>query len=165
MAEAFSSINVAPVPPFDPNGDASSIYQRWTRWLQGFEIFADASGCTVDRQKRQLLLHCAGLETQEIFFTFPAPIPETYAATAGKLTEYFKPAKNVPYNRHNFRQAKQEDNENMAQFVTRLKQLAVDCDFGDKLDENVRDQVIDKCSNSQIRTRLLAKSDLTLANV
>ena len=163
MAEAFSNINVAPVPPFDPNGDASSIYQRWTRWLRGFEIFADASGCTVDRQKRQLLLHCAGLETQEIFFTFPAPILETYAATAGKLTEYFKPAKNVPYNRHNFRQAKQEDHENMAQFVTRLKQLAVDCDFGDKLDENVRDQVIDKCSNSQIRTRLLAESDLTLA--
>lgn len=113
------SIQVSPVTPFDPHGDTAGVYQRWSRWLRSFEIFADASGCVNDGQKKQLLLHCAGPDTQDIYFTFPEE-PPTYRATADALSAYFKPAKNLPYNRHLFRQTKQAEDETMAQFVTRL---------------------------------------------
>ena len=167
MAEAqrsIVSIQVSPVTPFDPHGDTAGVYQRWSRWLRSFEIFADASGCVNDGQKKQLLLHCAGPDTQDIYYTFPE-MPTSYQDTKEALSNYFKPAKNLPYNRHLFRQTKQAEDETMGQFVTRLRQSARDCDFGDKTDEFIRDQVIDRCHSEQLRTKFLAEKELTLAKV
>ena len=47
----------------------------------------------------------------------------------------------------------------MEQFVTRLRQKAQSCEFGDAatVDEQIRDQVISKCSSHNIRHKLLEK--------
>ncbi|KAL8562825.1 hypothetical protein ACOMHN_004517 [Nucella lapillus] len=166
MAEARQvvSMQVNPVAPFDPHGDTAGVYQRWDRWLRGFQIFAQASGCVNDNQKKQLLLHCAGPDTQDIYYTFQ-DMPATFQETADALSTYFKPAKNLPYNRHQFRQIKQAEDETMAQFVTRLRQSATDCEFGDKTNEFIRDQVIDKCHSEHLRTKFLAEKELTLEKV
>lgn len=50
----------------------------------------------------------------------------------------------------------------MDSFVSKLKQLAVTCDFGDHKDDFIRDQVIDKCTSTALRRRLLRDKDLTL---
>ena len=167
MAEAqrrVVSIQVNPVTPFDPQGDTAGVYHRWSRWLRSFEIFAEASGCVDDGQKKQLLLHCAGPDTQDIYYTFQ-DMPATYQATADALSAYFKPARNLPYNRHLFRQTKQAEDETMAQFVIRLRQSAQDWEFGDKTAEFIRDQVIDNCHSEQLRTKFLAEKELTLEKV
>lgn len=64
--------------------------------------------------------------------------------------------------RHIFRQAVQEQGESVDSFVSKLKQLAVTCDFGDHKDDFIRDQVIDKCTSTALRRRLLRDKDLTL---
>ena len=161
QAPSYVSINVSAVNNFDPHGDAASVFQRWERWLRSFELFAAATGCADDKQKRQLLLHSAGQDTQDIFFTFEDQ-PDGYQASADALSQYFRPSKNLPYQRHLFRQAKQNDGESVAQFVTRLRQLAKDCDYGVNTNDFIRDQVIDKCISEKLRTRLLAEKDLTL---
>lgn len=148
-------INVSAVNPFDPHGDIATVYQRWVQWLQSFELFADASGCVDPVQKRQLLLHCVGADTQDIFFTLD-PVPLVYAEAKTALLNYFKPTKNLPYLRHQFRQARQVEDESIAQFVTRFRLLATDYEFNDNLDDFIRDQVIDKCSSTQLRTKLVA---------
>ena len=53
----------------------------------------------------------------------------------------------------------------MAQFVTRLRQLANLCEFGDHIDDFIRDQVIDNCRLKRLRTKLLAEHDLKLERV
>nr|XP_022310912.1 uncharacterized protein LOC111116221 [Crassostrea virginica] len=56
----------------------------------------------------------------------------------------------------------QEQTESVDQFVTRLKQKAEHCNF-DNADEQIRDQVIEKCRSSHLRRKLLEKGgDLTL---
>ena len=163
MAEAAQpvQINVSPVPPFDPHGDVTAVYQKWQRWVKGFEIFADAAGCKDAVQRRQLLLHSAGADVQDIFFTID-PEPADYDAAKQALNTYFKPVKNLPYQRHLFRQTSQQEGEPMNQFVTRLRQIAKDCDYGAETDGFIRDQIIEKCACSKLRTKLLAESDLTL---
>ena len=60
---------------------------RWTRWLSGFELFADAKGLIIEQllaaatadavqrqhvvrqRRRALLLHSAGPDVQDIFLT------------------------------------------------------------------------------------------------
>ena len=80
------------------------------------------------------------------------------------MNKYFKPQANVPYERLCFRETSQLANETVEQFVTRLRQKAQTCEFGDAatVDEQIRDQVISKCLSHELRRKLLQKGrDLT----
>ena len=134
---------------------------RWRRWKRSFEFFLEAKGITKDLQRKALLLHCAGQDVQDIFDTLadPKPVSEhdtAYAKAMRSLVPHFLPQVNVPFERHQFRQAKQEDSETADQFVTRLFQLAETCDFGTTKEEQIRDQLIDKCRSHDLRKKLLA---------
>jgi hypothetical protein len=155
------SIAVNSVPNFNPYSDNNSLATRWKKWIRDFETFAIATGCKDEKQKRQLMLHCAGTEVHDIFETL-TDTGEDYRTAKEKLTEYFTPHKNIPYNRHVFRSEAQKEQETVSQFVTRLRQLAVSCDFGESSDDCIRDQVIDKCQSKSLRTKLLAEKDLKL---
>ena len=109
-------------------------------------------------------MHTAGPEVQDIFDVL-TDTGDTYESAEAKLTEYFKPQQNIPYNRHIFRQERQQEGELITQFVTRLRQLAISCDFGDKSDDFIRDQVFDKCASKHLRTKLLAGKDLKLTKI
>ena len=59
---------------------------------------------------------------------------------------------------------KQEDHKTVDQFVVRLSNQAVNCEFGTTKNEQIPDQVIDKCKPTELRRKLLAKGqELTLA--
>ena len=71
---------------------------------------------------------------------------------------------NVPYEQHIFRQMKQEGHETVNQFVVRLSNQAANCEFGATKNEQIRDQIIDKCKSTELRRKLLGKGhELTLA--
>ena len=95
-------LNVNPTAPFDC-GEAAGIGERWKRWLRSFELYVTGKGITVAARKRALLLHCAGVEVQDIFFTLEeeaAGENETVYDQAKKtLEKYFNPQLNVPYER------------------------------------------------------------------
>ena len=156
------AIHVNPVPPFDPHSEPSSVSQRWKKWVKSFELFAAASGCTDDSQKRQLFLHCAGGDVQDIFDTL-ADTGDSFGDAKNGLDNYFIPQTNTTYNRHQFRKEKQREGETIAQYVTRLRRLAADCGFQtDHVSEFIRDQVIDCCLSQRLCTKLLAEKSLTL---
>lgn len=72
---------------------------------------------------------------------------------------------NVPYERLCFRETSQLANETVEQFVTRFRQKAKTCEFGDAnaVEEQIRDQVINKCSSHELRREFLQKGQaLTL---
>ena len=69
-------------------------------------------GVNQAQQKKSLLLHSAGMNVQDIFFTLPEGEGENiYAKTVNALTTYFSPQSNVglPYERHMFRSMEQLD--------------------------------------------------------
>jgi hypothetical protein len=75
------------------------------------------------------------------------------------INEYFQPKRNIPFERHVFRQASQQPDESMDVFVTRLRTLSKTCVFGEQTDEAIRDQAIDKCVSKELRRRLLREPD------
>ena len=156
-----NSSHVSSPEAFDTKGGPSQVSVRWQRWKCGFEYYLAARGNTEDEQKRALLSHCAGLDVQDIFETLNE-VETTYREACTKLDEYFKPAVNSVYERHVFRQLCPQHGETMMQSSTILKQQVKLCDFGDKLEENVRDQLIDKCSDRRLKANFLEKGALTL---
>ena len=118
-----NSSHVASPAAFDTKGDLSQVSVQLQRWKCGFEYYLAARGNSEDGQKRALLLHCAGLDVQDIFETLNE-VGTTYREACTKLDEFFKPAVNSVYERHVFRQLCPQHVEMMMQFSTRLKQQA-----------------------------------------
>ena len=79
------------------------------------------------------------------------------------LDAHFAHQVNILFERHQFRQAKQEESETADQFVLRLFQLSENCEFGEAKEEHICDQLIDKCRSHNLRKKLLeASGTLTL---
>ena len=63
----------------------------------------------------------------------------------------------MPYKRHLFHTTDQFSSETINQYVTKLRQRAEYCDFGTNIDEQIRNQVIEKCLSHMLRRKLLEK--------
>ena len=163
------------IPHFDADGSQTEIASKWIRWKRALELYIMSKGITDAKQKKALLLHCGGMKVQDIFFTLEAVTPgadeNVFSVAVKMLDKYFLPKINVPYERHLFRQMRQEDSETVDQFITRLRYRADYCEFKctvgdavvDLVDDNIRDQVIDKCKNSEMRRKFLEQGkDLKL---
>ena len=70
---------------------------------------------------------------------------EDYDTAVQRLTAYFEPKKNVPFERHIFRSVPQMPDEPHDAFSTRLRQLVKSCDYWERASEMIRDQLVDKC--------------------
>ena len=75
-------------------------------------------------EKKTLLLHCAGREVQELFETLQDPGPpadagednaDEYQKALQTLDAHFSAQLNEPYERHVFRNLKQEEGETVDQ--------------------------------------------------
>ena len=93
------ALQVSGIQPFDTHGDANSLCMRWERWLRSIKLYVGASGVVDDKQKRQLLLHSAGMDVQDIFYTL-TDTGDDYQTARNKLTTYFTPHKHTSFNRH-----------------------------------------------------------------
>ena len=108
-----------------------------------------------------LLPHLFGAETEEIFETFSKK-GEDYKTAMVKLDEYFDHNKNIPFERHKFREAEQESGESVDSFVTRLRKPSIYSEFGKEIENNIHDQLVSKCRSTNLRRCLLLEKDLTL---
>ena len=156
------AFNMMPMEPFDAASTANTA-QRWKKWLNNFDLFVTAAAITDDKQKRATLLYSAGKGVQEIFATLDSTT--TYKDAVDKLTAHFTPCANIPYSRHVFRETSQQSSETTLMFVTRLRELAVDCDFGSDINGQIRDQVIERCVDKSLRVKYLTETNITLSKI
>lgn len=166
---------------FEMNGNCAN---DWKIWLRGFEIFAQASKIKKPNAKLNWLLHYAGAKVQTVFYTLPeesktiesiqsGPLAtgyvkstlDAYEEAVAKLCQFFEPKQNVMYERHLFRQLKQNENERINMYIMRLREQAERCDFGDQIDANVRDQITSGCSSDVLRRKILERDNASLDDI
>jgi hypothetical protein len=98
-------------------------------------LYATGRGINDPAQKKALLLHFAGKMVQDIYFTFDEPAPRedqtVYDVSVGLLNDYFRPQTNTAFERSGFRAMSQTETKTVANFITRLRQKAVYCNFAD----------------------------------
>ena len=105
-----------------------------------------------------VVLNCEQILRTTIYFTLTGEDGSVvFADTLKVLDDYFIPKANIPFERHLFRQIVQDSSETVDQFVCRLRQRALSCDFGANEDDYIRDQLIDKCYSSHMRRKFLEK--------
>ena len=105
------------------------------------------SGCTTEESTSFTLWWNA--ITGHLFYVHRCAQTErdetAYGVAIKQLDDHFTPQVNSAFERHLFRAMKQLSDETIDQFITRLRQKADFCEFGDRLAENIRDQVIERC--------------------
>ena len=72
------------------------------------------------------------------------------------------PKKNVVLERFHFNNLSQGDQEDFDRFVTRIKNQAASCEFGDLKDQLIRDRVVVGIKNKSVQERMLREKDLDL---
>ena len=142
---------------------------NWKKWKRAFEYYAEGKGLDNARKKTSQLLHYAGMEVQDIFEDLVDPDPasnqDPYAVCIRKLDHHFRSDENIPFERHVFRQLAPTDGEPVDKFVVRLRRQARYFNFGDVLDDNLRDQLIEKLPDIELKKKLLEIRNITLAQV
>ena len=79
-----------------------------------------------------------------------------------KFENYCIPKKNVTMERHKFNTRVQGSTELIDQFVTDLKNIAINCEFGAIKDDLIRDRIVCGTISERVKERLLREDKLTL---
>ncbi|XP_064617193.1 uncharacterized protein LOC135481275 [Liolophura sinensis] len=149
-------------PSFDVHSDPSSIAQRWTKYVRRFQNLLVAMDIADKKRQRALLIHYGGEEVSDILDTLP-DTGEDLEGALEKLNPHFNPRRNIDYETYVFRSTKQNVGETMETYSTRLRQLALTCEFSDQ-DREIKGQLIQGCSSNRIRRRIL-RPDLKLMDI
>lgn len=111
-----------------------------------------------DDLKTSTLLTVIGDETYELIADLCSPVEpatKSYQELIALVTNHLQPEPSVMMERRKFRHRYQEKGESITQYVAVLKNLARTCNFEDKLDENLREQLSSGIISESIKQRLL----------
>ena len=154
--------------------DAPLAYQEgedFDSWLDSFELYLCAVGVVGAERKRALLLHILGKDIQQKVKALGSQPDEdesqdVYEHTKSQLKILFAPKTRPVFERnifHNMKMTHKE--EDVVEFVSRLKKQAQRCQFGNDGENMIRDLVISKCPYPALQVRLLEKDNLNLSQV
>lgn len=158
-------LNLPTVSSFDAEtgGEQSGLGPKWDKWILRFENYIAALAITNEAQKRALLLHSVGQVTFEKFQTL-AGTGDDYKTAKDKLTDYFKPRVNKEYERALFRRLRQNKDETIDSYHTRLRQACSTCGFEDT-DGEIKSHIIQTTTDSKLRKVGLRDDQKTLNDI
>ncbi|XP_031639432.1 uncharacterized protein LOC116351469 [Contarinia nasturtii] len=141
-----------------------NIAEHWKRFKRNFDIYMVASGINTKPNliKVNTFLNAIGSDAVEVFDTFTLTEEQKgeYNEVIKAFTEFCTPKKNQIYERFMFYQRKQKENEPFDAFLMDIKRLVKTCEFGDKENEMLRDQIVMGIDDKKQQQRLLEKADL-----
>ena len=77
------------------------------------------------------------------------------------MESHFEPKPNVIAERYKFHKRSQLPQETIADFVAELRRLAIHCEFGNVLDDTLRDRLVVGIRSAATQKKLLSKKTLT----
>ena len=135
---------------FDYRTDSVSSY------LERMQLYFEANAVADDR-KVAVLLTVIGAKTYET--TLRSLLARELKAI---LLKHYDPQPLVIGERFRFYQRSQKSGESIADFVADLRRLSIKCEFGDFLDQALRDRFVCGVRNEALQRKLLTESDLTI---
>ena len=89
------------------------------------------------------------------------PVDKTYTELTKTLLTHYTPRPIVIAERYRFYKRDQQESESVSDFIVMLKKLASTCEFGNFLNEALRDRLVCGLRSKTCKRRLLTESDLT----
>lgn len=145
---------------------AGDLGVNWKKFKNNFELYCMATGCSEKPQSVQaaVLLHCIGEEALDIYQSFELSDDEKTNSKVllEKFGEYFLPKQNISVESHKFNTRVQSQGESFDAFLTDLRRLAANCDFGAMKDRLITDRIVSGIYERRIKDRLLREDKLDI---
>lgn len=116
------------LPPFNPDSDATSLAQRWTKWHACFENVLLAANVKDAAHKCVMLLHFASEVVYDNFTTL-SHTGTDYEMVVARLTDISLPKRLRCTSTTFFVKCNKIDAEETDQFQLKLRRLAATCEF------------------------------------
>ena len=142
-------------------GEFRTEVEDWLQYVERMEFYFVANGVTGDA-KKAAFLSAIGPSTYKLLQSLIAPTTVQDEGLAGLITalrNHFEPQQSAIVQRAKFYGHSREKVETVAQYLSELRAIAALCNFGDKLDDMLRDRLVCGINDSAMQRRLLAEGD------
>ena len=161
MAEGFAP------PKF--SGDDTNSCESWMQYKEDLDTYLYATDLISKPGKRKVavLLYGMGSKYKKIFKTFTFDRPEdkeNFNTVIRKFDAHFEPKKLTKLYMKRFDECFQKENENIGDYIARLKDIAQYCDFGDTLNNQLCKQISSGVRSRELKDKLWSE-DLTLEQI
>jgi hypothetical protein len=157
----MATFQVAAPEPFN-----FSKPETWHKWIQRFDRFRYASGLEDKSGVTQVnsLIYSMGPEADDIFASFELndENKKKYSKVKEKFDNHFIVRRNVIFERAKFNKRKQDDSENVENFVTSLYTLSENCGYNDLREEMICDRIVVGIKDANLSVKMQLDPDLTL---
>ena len=144
-------------------GEFVEARENWSQYVERLEQFFIANDIT-DAKKKSIFLSFIGpaaFHTLGNLVSPQKPSEESYDRLVELMSSFYNPKPLVTVQRFRFYSRFRQPNESVSTFVAELRSLAKDCQFGDSLQENLRDRLICGIADQTIQKRLLSEQNLS----
>ena len=143
-----------------------NLVNNWEFFRQQWEDCQVATGLHKQDSKIRLasLRSVMGKDCLQIFLNLSISDEDrnNVQTCLAALENYFKPQRNVVYERYVFNSCEQNSGESVDSYIARLRKLASSCEFGSLTDELFRDRLVIGLINTGTKGKLLQERALTL---
>ena len=142
-------------------GEFDSTQEDWRTYVERVNLYLIANDVTEAAKKKAILLSVCGAKNYHILRNLVAPRTPTeldFDEIVTVMQQHFNPKPVVTVERFKFNSRFRRTGESVATFVAELRHLALHCEYGDSLNDMLRDRLICGINNARIQRRLLSES-------
>jgi predicted aspartyl protease len=142
---------------FKPDAESVKAY------FERVALYFTANDVPAEKQVA-ILLSCIGAPIYSLLsdlFAPDTPGSKTIVNISEALSNHFEPQRSVITERFHFHKRSQAVDESVAVFDAALRRLAANCQFGDTLQDTLRDRFVCGLRHENIQRRLLSEKTLT----
>ena len=142
----------------------SGATDDWDIFTEQLSHYFTASGITAADKKRAVLLSTCGTTIYKLLKTLVSPdelTSKTFDELVKLVQDHHHPQPSVIMRRFRFNTCVRQQGETVAAFVTRLRDLASHCEYGDSAKELIRDRLVCGIRNDHMQRGLLEVATLT----
>ena len=142
----------------------NSENEKITAYLEQVQLFFEASGIS-DEKRVAVLLTVIGSTTYALLSNLVAPSKpkeKSFTELLEVLRRQFDSKPLVIAERFHFHRRDQAPGESISNYLAELRRLAAHCDFGEYLEQALRDRLVCGIRHENTQKGLLSEADLTL---
>lgn len=140
------------VSPFDGS------QEDWIEYAERLDSYFVANDITDVAKKRAILLNAVGPTTYRLIKTLSLPgkpTDHTFEELVEKVKTHFNPKPSAIIKRFEFNTRKQRPGETVAEYVAALRKIAEYCEYGDSLNDMLRDRLVCGIADKRVQNRYL----------
>ena len=147
-------------------GTFSGEPSEWEDYVDRLENYFVAHDVKEDAKKRAILLSESGAATYKLLCSLVAPTKPSeveYKDLLTKAKAHFAPTPSTIVQRYKFNTRVRQQGETVAAYIAELRALSTHCDYGNMLEDLLRDRLVCGIADLRLQRRLLAEPNLTFS--